>query len=540
MSKKSGVLASIVTIVGVAIALVTNQLDASLAPTVILSAIFIFGLTSCLSYFLIERPLLLQLQQLRNVLDDDNQAVPLEQLLELKLGQFSKAGKKINDSASELAINSAEMAHFLEHLSNSIVTSGTDVNRIAIAAEQLSANTKEINSNAGAASELANQAMLASTSSAEKLNENVLVAHQLSSEVIDISNKVKSLSAKTAEIQNITNVIDSIAAQTNLLALNAAIEAARAGEQGRGFAVVADEVRALASKTADATDKIGAMLNQITNDMSQTSTVMANVVEQTHTVVTTMDHLSLSLNDINQLIKDSANASDQISQAFEEHNLTTSEISSSIINIRDFLQDKSGATHDASLQASSLSANAESIFVQLVEFKTGSLLETMYQEAQAAAAKVSQLFEQAISDTAISRGELFNFNYVEVKNSKPPKFNTSFDRFTDKVLPELQDGLLEQFDEMIYAGAVDINGYFPTHNTKFCQPLTGDYNIDFSNNRTKRIFNDPTGSRCGKHTEKFLLQTYKRDTGEIMHDVSAPIFVNGEHWGGFRIGFKAQ
>jgi methyl-accepting chemotaxis protein len=58
------------------------------------------------------------------------------------------------------------------------------------------------------------------------------------------------------------------------------------------------------------------------------------------------------------------------------------------------------------------------------------------------------------------------------------------------------------------------------------------------NNRTKRIFNDPTGIHCGSHAESFLLQTYKRDTGEILHVLSVPIYVNGKHWGGFRIGFK--
>ena len=93
---------------------------------------------------------------------------------------------------------------------------------------------------------------------------------------------------------------------------------------------------------------------------------------------------------------------------------------------------------------------------------------------------------------------------------------------------------------MIYAGAVDVNGYFPTHNQIYCQQLTGNVEHDMVHSRTKRIFDDPTGRRCGLHTEKFLLQTYKRDTGEVMHDVSAPIFVHGKHWGGFRIGFKAQ
>lgn len=222
---------------------------------------------------------------------------------------------------------------------------------------------------------------------------------------------------KASEIQNITDVVDGISSQTNLLALNAAIEAARAGEQGRGFAVVADEVRALAEKTDAATKKIGDMLNQISTETNETTAVMSTIVQQTDSVVNTMTDLSQSFANIDQLMADSSAASDHISHSLQEQDLAAAEISSSV---------------------------------------------------------------------------------------------------------------------------VDINGYFPTHNKCFAKPLTGNIEIDMMNSRTKRMFNDPTGIRCGQHTDKFLLQTYKRDTGEIMHDVSAPIFVQGKHWGGFRVGFKAN
>jgi methyl-accepting chemotaxis protein len=69
--------------------------------------------------------------------------------------------------------------------------------------------------------------------------------------------------------------------------------------------------------------------------------------------------------------------------------------------------------------------------------------------------------------------------------------------------------------------------------------LTGNYDHDLVNNRTKRIFSDRTGKRCGESTKPFLLQTYKRDTGEVMHDLSVPIYVAGKHWGGFRIGYRS-
>lgn len=98
----------------------------------------------------------------------------------------------------------------------------------------------------------------------------------------------------------------------------------------------------------------------------------------------------------------------------------------------------------------------------------------------------------------------------------------------------------QQMPQLAYAGAVDNNGYFPAHNRKFSKPLTGNYDTDLMNNRTKRIFSDRTGARCDSNTKPFLLQTYKRDTGEVMHDLSVPIYVNGKHWGGFRIGYRSS
>lgn len=453
---------------------------------------------------------------------------------------YDDIGEKIGIQASELAINSAEISFFLSQLSQAIEKSSNDVNRLATAAEQMSMNSKQINDNAELASTQTSQAMSASAASSKQLHDNISVVNLLNESVKNASNKIESLEKKASEIQSITDVIDGISSQTNLLALNAAIEAARAGEQGRGFAVVADEVRALAAKTADATHQIGEMLNQISKETNETTTVMNSIVQQTDSVVHTLTILSQSFTDIDHLMEDSASASNQISHALKEQDLAAAEISSAVVNLHDFLVDKSNETQHISTQAQTLSNSSESIFVHLSVFDNDTFVNTMCKQAQLGAQKVADLFEESIAANKISQHQLFDFNYKPLGKSEPPKFTTGFDNFTDKYLPDIQEPLLAQYKEMIYAGAVDINGYFPTHNACFSKPLTGNPDIDMVNNRTKRMFNDPTGIRCGQHTDKFLLQTYKRDTGEIMHDVSAPIFVKGKHWGGFRIGFKAK
>ena len=195
---------------------------------------------------------------------------------------------------------------------------------------------------------------------------------------------------------------------------------------------------------------------------------------------------------------------------------------------------------EASDRVLELSGFAEQIFRHLQSFDLSDKHAIIANVALNAAADVGTIFEHALEKGSLTQAQLFDSNYQPIPKTDPQKFTTGFDRFTDSNLPNIQEVILKNNADIIYAGAVDVRGYFPTHNLKFSKPLTGNREQDLAGNRTKRIFDDPTGKRCGSNTETFLLQTYKRDTGEVMHDLSAPIYVNGKHWGGFRIGYKAE
>jgi methyl-accepting chemotaxis protein len=135
---------------------------------------------------------------------------------------------------------------------------------------------------------------------------------------------------------------------------------------------------------------------------------------------------------------------------------------------------------------------------------------------------------------------LFSRHYTPIPNTNPQKFKSAFDQLTDHIFPAIQDEVLGKHPEMAYVFSVAEDGYCPTHNKRSSQPLTGDYKKDLRFNRTKRIFSDAVGLRCATHEIPFLLQTYRRDTGEILHDISAPIYVKGRHWGGLRIGYRSE
>ncbi len=152
--------------------------------------------------------------------------------------------------------------------------------------------------------------------------------------------------------------------------------------------------------------------------------------------------------------------------------------------------------------------------------------------ARSGAEAVAQLLEDAVTRGDLTLDQLFDTNYRLIPGTDPPKYHTAYDTYTDAHLRRVLDGYLED-EHVVFAVAVDVNGYLPTHNTRFSQ---GDKLTD----RTKRIFNDEVGLRAAQNTQPYLLQEYRRDTGEVMWDVSSPIYVRGRHWGAFRVGYSME
>ncbi|WP_457577866.1 HAMP domain-containing protein [Desulfomarina sp.] len=152
---------------------------------------------------------------------------------------------------------------------------------------------------------------------------------------------------------------------------------------------------------------------------------------------------------------------------------------------------------------------------------------------------IGQIIEEAIDNGVLTVKDAFDTNYEIIGDFDPPKYHTRYDFYLDKAILGLEDEFLLD-SSIVFAVAVDRNGYLPTHNTRFQKPITGDREKDKIGNRTKRVFNDPVGLRAARNTTKGLLQIYHRDTGEVMWDVSSPIYVKGKHWGGFRIALSLE
>jgi hypothetical protein len=162
----------------------------------------------------------------------------------------------------------------------------------------------------------------------------------------------------------------------------------------------------------------------------------------------------------------------------------------------------------------------------------------MVRFAKQAAAECSKVLEDAVDRGIKSEKELFSTLYFPILPvTNPPRFTPFYDDYADESIRPVLARYLDKDNNIVTVIMVDINGYLPTHNTVFSQPLIGNPAVDILKSGAKRISNGLTAFRAAKNRAEFLLQTYYRDTGEILTDVSVPVYVKKKHWGALRIAY---
>ncbi len=345
----------------------------TLITLALIGGIVMAALAILFSLHMIARPLALVARGLKEISEGEgNLNVALQANSQDEIGDiargFNKFVERIRITIVEVAESTTQLSKAAEQMSvvadqekRNMFDQKTEIEQVATAINEMTATVAEVARSASGAAVAAKQAQQQANDGQLIVGESVTVTKQLAEDVERASGVIIEVESDSNQIGSVLDVIKGIAEQTNLLALNAAIEAARAGEQGRGFAVVADEVRTLASRTQESTQDIQTMIERLQKNTKHAVEVMSQGQAQAVKGVEHVGKAGDALSEITSSVTTINNMNSHIASAAEEQNAVTEEISQSILNISN-LADQSV---DASQQIASSGSNLESLSIKL-------------------------------------------------------------------------------------------------------------------------------------------------------------------------------
>lgn len=439
--------------------------------------------------------------------------------------RIKEAIRQLTAGTNGIMVLSAQQATGATQQASAVQQATTTATEIAVTSRQVAENSAQVESQAEQASGACGDGLQAVSSAVAGMG-------RLKAQVQSIAEAMVELGENSQKIGGIVDIIDEISDQTNLLALNAAIEAAGAGEAGKRFSIVANEVKRLAERTADATGQIKGLVGEIQKTTNTTIMLSEQGTKGVDAAGALVGQVSESFTAIIGLVRETTGSAREIRSSTQQQTTASEQMAETIIEVRDVAEQVAFSAQETSEAITELNALAAGLQEMLLE----ELQAQGKEKVQAGARLMERVLTRAVESGRFTVQELFDEKYQPIAGTDPPKFHTVYDGWLDETISVLQDTFLQD-EQVLFAVLVDRNGYLPTHNTKFCQPLTGDREKDLFGNRTKRKFDQPVGLTAARNRGGVLVQVYDRDTGEKMLDISAPVSLAGRHWGAFRLGF---
>ncbi len=376
------------------------------------------------------------------------------------------------------------------------------------------------------------------------IEDTIKIFSGLTDLVVQLGDRMAGFAEAMAQVQNVSSSIESIAKKTNMLALNATMEAARAGEAGRSFAVVAAEVKKLAHETRTATSEIASTVASLTREAELVTSEIRTGVDRSRIAQSSFTTINHTVRDVADIVAMVDRQTDGIAQS-------TSLIQQSVHSMKGGL---SSFAADARANGGQLE-RAQQRLAQL-ELLSGDMLDRLascgvriddtafVERTQQACREAVGIVEAALIRGEISEDAVFDTVYVAMPGTNPVQYETRFCEFADARIRPLLDRLVDQDPRHISAVWSDINGYLPTHTTARSRPQTVDPSWNAEHCRNRRNFLDDATRRAIQSDNEAMLVTYRMDLGEGRYlpvkNVFVPIYISGRRWGNFELAYRDE
>ena len=375
----------------------------------------------------------------------------------------------------------------------------------------------------------------------DSIRENGERIRRLSRWGAAIGERAGALEDVLASIVRGKDEIARIARQVNILAVNASIEAARAGDAGRGFAVVAEAVGDLSRQTAAATTRIGQGIESLdgwTRALRADSVRLApdfeDGIRSAEATVTAIGDIAAGMTRARERIDALTGVVGQLAEAGDVLRPVTAAI-------EDVATVTADGVHEARERSGRMMDRCEALLLQAVTKGDGGAEARFIAHVASVAARFAARLEDALTGGEIAEADLFATAYRAVPGTDPVQHLAPHTAFVDRAAPAIIEPALAFDPAIVYLIPADRTGYVATHNARFSKPQGDDPAWNAAHSRNHKIFDDRVGRKCGANRAAFLLQIYRRDLGAegfvMMKDASVPVMVRGRHWGCIRMGY---
>ncbi len=287
----------------------------------------------------------------------------------LFIGKIKTSIQQVITSSGELGLATGRLTQISNDTTDNLSQQQQETEQVATAMNEMVATVQEVARNVSDAADAANAANREAANGKQIVVNSIKEINALAAEVRQAAEVMKRLEKDSDNIGSVLSVIKEIADQTNLLALNAAIEAARAGEQGRGFAVVADEVRTLASRTQKSTEEIQKMIERLQSGTHEAVSVMERGQKRAQSSVDQANNAGTALESITAAVVTISQMTTQIASAAEEQNAVAEEVNNSIINISNMSQQSSTSAGEITSSTQQLGLLAKQLNNVVIQFR---------------------------------------------------------------------------------------------------------------------------------------------------------------------------